>query len=57
MVMEVLSRMMSAIVDRGLVDSFTVGSRNAAGMVMLHLLFANDTLIFFERLIVNVFGI
>jgi len=44
--MEALSRMMSATVDRGLLDGFTVGSRSAARMVVSHLLFAYDTLIF-----------
>jgi hypothetical protein len=33
-VMEALSRMMVAIEDIGLVDSFSVGSRNNAGMVV-----------------------
>lgn len=33
-VMEALSRIMSATVDKGIVDGFTVGSRNAAGMVV-----------------------
>ena len=46
--MEALIRMMLPIMDRSLADSFTVGLRNAAGMVVLHLLFANDTLIFCE---------
>jgi hypothetical protein len=46
--MEALSRMMLPIMDRGLADSFTVGLRNAAGMVVLHLLFADDTLTFCE---------
>jgi hypothetical protein len=41
-----LSRMMAATVDRGLVDGFSMGSRNNAGMVVSHLLFADDTLIF-----------
>jgi hypothetical protein len=45
-VMEALSRMMVATVDKGLVDGFLVGSRNNAGMVVSHLLFADDTLIF-----------
>jgi hypothetical protein len=32
--MEALSRMMAATVDRGLVDGFSMGSRNNAGMVV-----------------------
>jgi hypothetical protein len=45
-VMEALSRMMAATEDRGLVVGFSMGSKNNAGMVVSHLLFANDTLIF-----------
>jgi hypothetical protein len=45
-VMEALSRMMAVTESRGLVDGFSVGSRNNAGMVVSHLLFADDTLIF-----------
>jgi hypothetical protein len=37
---------MLAIVDRGLLDGFTVGLRNAARMVVSQLLFADDTVIF-----------
>jgi hypothetical protein len=44
-VMEALSRMMSATLDRGQLDDFTMGLRNAVGMVVSHLLFADDTLI------------
>ncbi|GLT53880.1 hypothetical protein SLA2020_271180 [Shorea laevis] len=44
--MEALSRMMVVIESRGLVDGFSVGSRYNAGMVVSHLLFADDTLIF-----------
>jgi hypothetical protein len=47
-VMKALSRMMAATVDMGLVDGFSVGSRNNVGMVVLHLLFVDDTLIFCE---------
>jgi hypothetical protein len=48
-VMEALSRMMSATVDGGLLGGFTVGSRSVAGIVVSHLLFfADDTLIFCE---------
>jgi hypothetical protein len=40
--------MMSGIVDRDLLDGFTVGSRNVARMVVSYLLFAFDTLFFYE---------
>jgi hypothetical protein len=32
--MEALSKMLSVTVDRGLLDGFTVGLRNATGMVV-----------------------
>jgi len=48
LVMEALSKMMSATVDRDLLEGFTVGSRNVAELVVSHLLFADDTLIFCE---------
>jgi hypothetical protein len=47
-IMEALSRMMAATVDRGLLSGFLVGSRIHEEMVVSHLLFANDTLIFCE---------
>jgi hypothetical protein len=34
---------MSATMDRGLLDGFSVVSRNNVGMVVSHLLFADDT--------------
>jgi len=46
--MEALSKMMSATMDRGLLEGFAVGPRNVAGIVVSHLLFADDTLIFCE---------
>jgi hypothetical protein len=46
-IMEALSRMMSATVDSGLLSGFSVGSRNHEEMVVSHLLFADDTLISF----------
>jgi hypothetical protein len=46
--MEALSRMMSATVDRGLLSAFSVEWINHEEMVVSHLLFANDTLIFCE---------
>jgi hypothetical protein len=47
-VMEALSRMMTATVDRGLLFGFSVGSRNNEELLVSHLLFADDTLIFCE---------
>jgi hypothetical protein len=38
--------MMVAIEDMGLVDGFSMGSRNNAGMAVSYLLFADATLIF-----------
>jgi hypothetical protein len=46
--MEALSRMMSTMVDKGLLSRFLVGLRNHELMVVLQLLFANDTLSFCE---------
>jgi hypothetical protein len=45
-VMEALSRMISAIVNEGLLSGFLVGSRNVGAFNISHLLFADDTLIF-----------
>jgi hypothetical protein len=45
-VMEALSKMMAVTESRGLMEGFSVGSRNNAGMVVSHLLFTDDTLIF-----------
>jgi hypothetical protein len=44
--MEALSRMMAITESRGLVDGFSVGSRYNVGIVVSHLLFVDDTLIF-----------
>jgi hypothetical protein len=38
--------MMSATVDSGLLSGFSVGSRNHEEMILSHLLFADDILIF-----------
>ena len=46
--MEAFSRMMIGTVERGLMSKFYVGSRNHEAMVVCHLLFANDTLVFYE---------
>jgi hypothetical protein len=39
---------MSATMDRGLLSSFSVGSRDNEELIVSHLLFADDTLIFCE---------
>jgi hypothetical protein len=46
--MEALSRMMSEIVDRGLLARFSVGSKNNEELLVSHILFADDTLILCE---------
>jgi hypothetical protein len=46
--MEALSRMLSATVESGLLSGFSVGSRNQEEMIVSHLLFANDALLFCE---------
>jgi hypothetical protein len=48
MVMEAFSRMMNVVVEKELLARFLVGSRPNEAMVVSHLLFANDTLIFCE---------
>jgi hypothetical protein len=48
MVMEVFSRMMNVVVKKELLAGFSVGSRLDEVMVVSHLLFADDTLIFCE---------
>lgn len=47
-VMEVLSKMISAIVNGDLLSSFSVGSRSGGAFSISHLLFADNTLIFCE---------
>lgn len=44
--MEALSQIMIGTMDRGLLASFSMGSRNNEELVMSHLLFAYVTLIF-----------
>lgn len=44
-VMEVFSRMISALVNSGFVDGFLVGDTNRGSFNITHLLFTNDTLI------------
>jgi hypothetical protein len=46
--MEALSRMMSVAVNKGFIFGFLVGVRNDDSSFVSHLLFAKDTLIFFE---------
>jgi hypothetical protein len=47
-VIEALSMMMSVTVDRGLLLGFSVRLRNNKEIIVLHLLFADGTLIFCE---------
>jgi hypothetical protein len=46
LVMEAFSRMIGAITYRGLISGFSVGSRDQTRVVVSHLLFADDTLVF-----------
>jgi hypothetical protein len=46
--MEALSRMLSATVESGLLSWCSMGSRNQKEMIVSHLLFAYDTLLFCE---------
>jgi hypothetical protein len=48
MVMEAFNRMMNVVVEKELLARFSVGSRPDKAMVVSHLLFADDTLIFCE---------
>lgn len=45
-VMEALSQMLTAALDQGNLTGFSVGSRDSEALVVNHLLFADDTLIF-----------
>ena len=55
-VMEALSRMLTATMDHGLLIGFSVGFQNLEVLAVSHLLFADDTLIFF-RPISSIFDI
>jgi hypothetical protein len=46
LVMEAFSRMVGAITSRGLISGFSVGSSEQTRVVVSHLLFADDTLVF-----------
>jgi hypothetical protein len=46
LVMEAFSRMIGAITSRGLISGFDVGSSVQSRVVVFHLLFADDTLVF-----------
>jgi hypothetical protein len=48
LVIGAFSKMMNATVERDLMSGFSVGSQHSEGMVVSHLLFADDTLIFCE---------
>jgi hypothetical protein len=45
--------MMFATVDKRLLSSFFVGSRNNDKFLVSHLLFADDTMIFCEQIVIN----
>jgi hypothetical protein len=45
-VMKALSRMLIAAMDQGHFTGFSVGHRDSEALVVNHLLFADDTLIF-----------
>ena len=47
LVMEAFSRMISAIYSRGLILGFSVGTREVDRVEVSHLLFADDTLVFY----------
>jgi hypothetical protein len=46
-VIEALSKLLTAIVHRGLLSGFFVGSRSSEVVNISHLLFADDTLVFY----------
>jgi hypothetical protein len=46
LVMEAFSRMIGAIISRGLITGFSVGTSEQTRVVVSHLLFADDTLVF-----------
>jgi hypothetical protein len=46
-VMEALSRLLSAMMESRVVSGYFVGSRNQEEMIVSHLLFIDDTLLFF----------
>ena len=47
LVMEALSRLLDRAVARGYLEGFPVDSSNASGLKVSHMLFANDTLVFY----------
>jgi hypothetical protein len=49
LVMEALSLMLSATMERGRLSRFSVGSRYQEAMMVSHLLFADDTFIFCDH--------
>jgi hypothetical protein len=50
LVMEALSRMLGAFISRGLISGFIVGLSELNRVNVSHLLFADDTLVFYVRL-------
>jgi hypothetical protein len=51
-VMEALSRILSATVDRGLLSGFSVGSKDNDVLHLSHFLFVGDTLIFVRPILI-----
>ena len=46
--MEVLSRILKKIEEGGLIQGFRVGPINSTGIHISHLLFVNDTILFYD---------
>ena len=48
LIMEVLSRILKKIEEGGLIQGFRVGPINSTGIHISHLLFVNDTILFYD---------